>query len=107
MAKLDNTFTLNESFDDEWTEEEVSFEDEPVMEDENIAGIADDNFEAAESDIDDVETEPEFDDEDMDDDRYFELAGVDNWKIGKGTFEAFVDNVEYVREFEFEAELNI
>lgn len=67
MAKLDNTFTLNESFDDEWTEEEVSFEDEPVMEDENIAGIADDNFEAAESDIDDVETEPEFDDEDMGD----------------------------------------
>lgn len=52
---------------------------------------------------------PEYneDDEDMDDDRYFELAGVDNWKIGKGTFEAFVDNVEYVREFEFEAELNI
>ena len=82
MAKLDKSFTLNESCD-EWgscglpSSEGVGSPDghlmenddmmeEPMMEDEDIAGFADDNFEGGEAEADDVEPEDEFGEEGAD-----------------------------------------
>lgn len=92
MAKLDKSFTLNESCD-EWGScglpssegvgspdghlmENDDMTEEPMMEDENIAGFADDNFEGDEAEEMDVEPEDEFDaeegfeDEDMSEDEF-------------------------------------
>ena len=82
MAKLDKSFTLNESCE-EWgscglpSSEGVGSPDghlmenddmmeEPMMEDEDIAGFADDNFEGGEAEADDVEPEDEFEGEEDD-----------------------------------------
>lgn len=74
MAKLDKSFTLNESCD-EWgscglpSSEGVGSPDGHLMEsDEDIAGFADDNFEATADEMNDVEPENEFGDEDFGDD---------------------------------------
>ena len=71
MAKLDKSFTLNESCD-EWgscglpSSEGVGSPDGHLMEsDEDIAGFADDNFEDTADEMNDVEPESEFDDEDF------------------------------------------
>ena len=84
MAKLDKSFTLNESCD-EWgscglpSSEGVGSPDghlmenddmmeEPMMEDEDIAGFADDNFEGDEAEANDVEPEDEFGEDEMPED---------------------------------------
>lgn len=71
MAKLDKSFTLNESCD-EWgscglpSSEGVGSPDGHLMEaEEDIAGFADDNFEDTADDMNDVEPESEFGDEDF------------------------------------------
>lgn len=86
MAKLDKSFTLNESCD-EWgscglpSSEGVGSPDghlmenddmmeESMMEDDDIAGFADDNFEGGEGEADDVEPEDEFGEEEMPEDDF-------------------------------------
>lgn len=75
MAKLDKSFTLNESCD-EWgscglpSSEGVGSPDGHLMEDENIAGFADDNFEGGEAEADDVEPEDEFGGDEMPEDDF-------------------------------------
>ena len=44
--------------------------EEPMMEDEDIAGFADDNFEGGEAEADDVEPEDEFGEEEMPEDEF-------------------------------------
>ena len=96
MAKLDKSFTLNESCD-EWgscglpSSEGVGSPDghlmenddmmeEPMMEDEDIAGFADDNFESGETEADDVEPEDEFGEDEMpEDETDFEAAEEDEF----------------------------
>ena len=96
MAKLDKSFTLNESCD-EWgscglpSSEGVGSPDghlmenddmmeEPMMEDEDIAGFADDNFEGGEAEANDVEPEDEFGEDEMpEDETDFEAEGDDEF----------------------------
>ena len=65
MAKLDKSFTLNESCD-EWgscglpSSEGVGSPDGHLMEDDSIAGFADEEFETSTDEFDDVEGEDEF-----------------------------------------------
>ena len=71
MAKLDKSFTLNESCD-EWgscglpSSEGVGSPDGHLMENDDIAGFADDNFEGGDVEVNDVEPEDEFGDEEGD-----------------------------------------
>lgn len=75
MAKLDKSFTLNESCD-EWgscglpSSEGVGSPDGHLMENDDIAGFADDNFEGGEAEADDVEPEDEFGEDDMPEDDF-------------------------------------
>lgn len=76
MAKLDKSFNLNEACD-EWgscglpSSEGVGSPDGHLMEaEEDIAGFADDNFEDTADDMNDVEPESEFGDENMSDDEF-------------------------------------
>lgn len=96
MAKLDKSFTLNESCD-EWgscglpSSEGVGSPDghlmenddmmeEPMMEDEDIAGFADDNFEGGEAEANDVEPEDEFGEDEMpEDETDFEAENEDEF----------------------------
>lgn len=96
MAKLDKSFTLNESCD-EWgscglpSSEGVGSPDghlmenddmmeEPMMEDEDIAGFADDNFEGGEAEANDVEPEDEFGEDEMpEDETDFEVEDEDEF----------------------------
>lgn len=71
MGKLDKSFTLNESCD-EWgscglpSSEGVGSPEGHLMEDENIAGFADEEFETADNDADNVELDDEMADGDFD-----------------------------------------
>ena len=71
MAKLDKSFTLNESCG-EWGScgvngVGVGSPNGHLMEDEDIAGFADEEFETSSDEMDDIEGDSEMDDFDMDD----------------------------------------
>ena len=103
MAKLDKSFTLNESCD-EWgscglpSSEGVGSPDghlmenddmmeEPMMEDEDIAGFADDNFESDEAEANNVEPEDEFgEDEIPEDETDFEVEDEDEFDAEEDEF---------------------
>ena len=118
MAKLDKSFTLNESCD-EWGScglpasegvgsadghlmENDDMMEEPMMEDENIAGFADDNFEDTAEDMNDVEPEDEFgeDDFDTEDDEFDTEEGEEEDEF---TFDVEEDDEDDTEE-DFDAE---
>lgn len=97
MAKLDKSFTLNEACD-EWgscglpSSEGVGSADGHLMEsDEDIAGFADDNFEDADGEMNDVEPEDEFGDEGFDDE---EFEGEDDFDAEEDEDEFSFDDEE-------------
>ncbi len=105
MAKLDKSFTLNESCD-EWgscglpSSEGVGSPDGHLMEaEEDIAGFADDNFEDTADDMNDVEPESEFGDEDFED----EEMSDDEFDAEEG--EGFDDEDEFSFDMEDDEEM--